>query len=439
MLEHPIEIRTVGKVFRRLIPFLGLLYIVAFLDRVNIGFAALSMNQELGFSNAIYGFGAGIFFIGYFMMEVPGNLIMSKVGARLWIARILFTWGIISGLTAWVSTPMQFCVLRFLLGVAEASFFPGIIYYLSTWCRSKDQAKAVAFFMMSLPVCNILAAPLSSYLLGISWLGWSGWKWLFMLEAFPSLILGIITPFYLTNRPEDAGWLDDEERSWLVRALAEEQAAKQGRKCYTLIQAFTDRDILILSAIYLVWVCGFYGITLFLPILVKALSSTISNQTVGFLVMIPYIFGFFSMYLIGHHSDRTGERRYHTVAGMLTGAFGLAGSVYLADISVAVSMIFYTIAVMGIYGSFGPFWSIPSSFLTATSAAGAIAMINSVGNLGGFLGPYAMGFIRDATGSFNGGVIFLVACMVAAAGLVMMVRKAGNSSESKRIVTEGNR
>lgn len=439
MEDHSVEIRTVAKVFRRLIPFLGLLYIVAFLDRVNIGFAALSMNHELGFSNAIYGFGAGIFFIGYFMMEVPGNLIMSKVGARLWIARILVTWGIISGLTAWVSTPMQFYVLRFLLGVAEASFFPGIIYYLSTWCRSKDQAKAVAFFMMSLPVCNILAAPLSSYLLGISWLGWSGWRWLFILEAFPSVILGIITPFYLTNRPEDAGWLDDEERGWLVRALAGEQAVKKGRKCYTLIQAFADRDILLLSAIYFVWVCGFYGITLFLPILVKALSSTISNQTVGFLVMIPYIFGFFSMYLIGHHSDRTGERRYHTVAGMLTGAFGLAGSVYLADISVAVSMIFYTIAVMGIYGSFGPFWSIPSSFLTATAAAGAIAMINSVGNIGGFLGPYAMGFIRDATGSFNGGIIFLVACMVAAAGLVMMVRQAGNPGESRRIVTEGNR
>lgn len=431
MQDSSIEIRTVGKVFRRLIPFLGLLYIVAFLDRVNVGFAALSMNQDLGFSNAIYGFGAGIFFIGYFIMEVPGNLIMSRVGARLWIARILITWGIISGLTAWVSTPMQFYVLRFLLGVAEASFFPGIIYYLSTWCRSKDQAKAVAFFMMSLPVCNILASPISSYLLGITWLGWNGWKWLFILEALPSIILGIITPFYLTNRPEEAGWLDNEERGWLVRALAEEQAAKQGRKHYTLLQAFADRDILILSGIYFAWVCGFYGITLFLPILVKALSSTISNQTVGFLVMVPYIFGFFSMYLIGQHSDRTGERRYHTVAGMLTGAFGLAGSVYLADISVTVSMIFYTIAVMGIYGSFGPFWSIPSSFLTATAAAGAIAMINSVGNLGGFLGPYAMGFIRDATGSFKGGVIFLVACMIVAAGLVMMVRKTGREAVLK--------
>lgn len=420
-----LEKRTVRKVFRRLLPFLGLLYIVAFLDRVNVGFAALSMNKDLGFSNAIYGFGAGIFFIGYFLMEVPGNLIMAKVGARLWIARILITWGIISGLTAWVSTPMQFYVLRFLLGVAEASFFPGIIYYLSTWSRSRDQAKSVAFFMMSLPVCNMLAAPLSAYLLGITWLGWTGWKWLFILEAIPSLILGIITPFYLTNRPEDARWLSGEERNWLSGKLAEERADKRQRNHYTLLQALSDRDVLILSGIYFAWVCGFYGVTLFLPILVKALSSGLSNQMVGFLVMVPYIFGFFAMYFIGRHSDKTGERRYHTVAGMLTGAIGLAGSVVLAEISIPVSMFFFTVAVMGIYGSFGPFWSIPASFLTTTAAAGAIAMINSIGNLGGFAGPYAMGFIRDLTGSFNGGIVFLVACLLAAAILIMLLHKAG--------------
>lgn len=431
MTDSPVGKRTVKKVFRRMMPFLGLLYIVSFLDRVNVGFAALSMNQELGFSNAIYGFGAGIFFIGYFLMEIPGNLIMARVGARIWIARILITWGIISGLTAWVSTPMQFYVVRFFLGVAEASFFPGIIYYLSTWSRSKDQAKAVAFFMMSLPICNIVAAPLSAYLLGITWLGWSGWKWLFIMEALPSVILGIICPFYLTNKPEDAGWLDKEERTWLVNALAAEQAAKQERRKYSLMQAFADRDILILSGIYFAWVCGFYGVTLFLPIQVKALSSTLSNQMVGFLVMIPYIFGFFAMYLIGHHSDRTGERRYHTVAGLLTGAVGFAGSVFLADISITVSMVFFTIAVMGVYGSFGPFWSIPSSFLTATAAAGAIAMINSIGNLGGFVGPYAMGFIRDATGSFTGGIMFLVVCMLSAAGLVLLIRKVGEEGREK--------
>ncbi len=425
MNDIHLEKRVVDRVFRRLMPFLCLLYTVAFLDRVNVGFAALSMNEDLGFSNTVYGFGAGIFFIGYFIMEVPGNLIMIRVGARLWIARILVTWGIISGLTAWVSTPMEFYLVRFFLGVAEAGFFPGIIYYLSTWTRSRDQARAVAIFMMALPVCNIVASPLSTYLLEITWLGWDGWKWLFILEAVPSVILGVITPFYLTDRPEDARWLDDEERAWLTGVLAAERSARLERKDYTLAQALRDRDVLLLSAIYFTWICGFYGVTMFLPTLVKGLSATMTNRTVGFLVMAPYVFGFFAMYGIGRHSDRTGERRYHTIAGMVTGALGLAASVFLADISITVSIFSFTIAVMGIYGSFGPFWSIPSSFLTGTAAAGAIAMINSIGNLGGFAGPYLMGFIGDAAGSFTGGVIFLAACMLAAAMLLMMVRKTG--------------
>lgn len=430
MTDGQLEERTVSKVFWRLMPFLGLLYIVAFLDRVNVSFAALSMNRELSFNSEIYGFGAGIFFIGYFLMEVPGNLIMAKVGARIWIARILITWGLISGLTAYVSTPMEFYVVRFMLGVAEASFFPGIIYYLSTWSRSRDTAKAVAFFMMSLPVCNVVASPISTYILGITWMGWAGWKWLFIIEAVPSLVLGVITPFYLTNKPEDAKWLADDEREWLVGALAAERDAKQEKKKYTLMQAFADRDVIILSGIYLTWVCGFYGVTMFLPILVKGLSASMSNQTVGYLVMVPYIFGFFAMYFIGRHSDKTGERRWHTFGGMLTGAVGLTGSVLLADISITVSMIFFTIAVMGIYGSFGPFWSIPASFLTTTAAAGAIAMINSIGNLGGFIGPYAMGFIGRATGSFTGGILFLVASLLIAAVLLMMLRKAGRDDRA---------
>ena len=420
-----LEKRTVSKVFRRLMPFLGLLYIVSFLDRVNIGYAALSMNQDLGFSNAVYGLGAGIFFIGYFLMEIPGNLIMARVGARIWMARILITWGIISGLTALVATPMQFYLVRFFLGVAEASFFPGIIYYLGTWCRGEDQAKAVAFFMMSLPVCNIVGAPVSTWLLGMTWLGISGWKWLFILEALPAVLLGILTPFYLTNRPAEAKWLADDERRWLTDTLQAESSKKAETKRYTLLQAFSDLDVIILSAIYFFWVCGFYGLGLFLPILVKALSASLSNQAVGFLVAVPYLFAFIAMFFVGRNSDRTGERRWHTVFGMVTGAIGLGCSVLFAGISVFASMVFFSISVMGIYASFGPFWSIPHSFLTATAAAGAIAMINSVGNLGGFIGPYAMGYIRDTTGSFHGGLVFLVGCLLAAAGLLIALRKSG--------------
>jgi ACS family tartrate transporter-like MFS transporter len=425
MDKASLEKRTVRKVFGRLIPFLCVLYIAAFLDRVNIGFAALSMNGDLGFSSEVYGLGAGIFFVGYFLMEVPGNLIMAKVGARLWIARILVTWGIVSGLTAFVSTPLQFYAARFALGVAEASFFPGIIYYLSTWCRSKDQAKAVSLFMMSLPVCNIVGAPLSTYLLGIDWLGLAGWKWLFVLEGLPPVILGIITPFYLTDRPDDARWLDEDEKAWLGASLTEEGNSKADRGSYTLIQAFSDRDVLLLSGVYFTWVCGFYGITMFLPILVKTLSTTMTNQTVGLLVMIPYVFGFIAMYLVGRHSDRTGERRAHVICGMLVAASGLVGSLFLSGSGMAASMITYTIAVTGIYAAFGSFWSIPTSFLTATAAAGAIAMINSIGNLGGFLGPYAVGFIRDKTGSFAGGILFLVVSLIAAAALLTAIRKTG--------------
>jgi MFS transporter, ACS family, tartrate transporter len=424
-----LEKRTVSKVFWRLMPFLGLLYIISFLDRVNVGYAALSMNKDLAFSNTIYGLGAGIFFIGYFLMEIPGNLIMAKVGARIWIARILITWGIVSGLTALVSTPMQFYLVRFFLGVAEASFFPGIIYYLGTWCRAKDIAKGVAFFMMSLPICNVLGAPISTYLLGMNWLGIAGWKWLFIVEAVPAVVMGIVTPFYLTNRPADAKWLADDERTWLMGTLESESIKKVERKKYTLLQAFADLDVIKLSAIYFFWVCGFYGVGLFLPILVKALSTAISNQMVGFLVAVPYIFAFITMYFVGKSSDRTGERRWHTVFGMVIGAVGLGGSVLFANISVFVSMIFFTISVMGIYASFGPFWAIPHSFLTASVAAGAIAMINSIGNLGGFVGPYAMGYIRDATGSFNGGLLFLVGCLLAAAVLLISLRKSGRNTK----------
>jgi len=420
-----LEERTVKKVFWRLMPFLCLLYIIAFLDRVNVSYAALSMNKDLGFSNAVYGFGAGIFFIGYFVMEIPGNLIMARVGARIWIARILISWGIIAGLTALVSTPHQFYLVRFFLGVAEASFFPGIIYYLGTWCRAKDQAKAVAIFMMSLPLCNVLGAPVSTYLLGIDWLNIAGWKWLFILEAIPAVILGIMTPFYLTNRPADAKWLSDDERNWLINVLALEAGKKVEKKKYTLWQAFSDSDVIKLSAVYFFWVCGFYGLGLFLPILIKSLSAAISNQMVGFLVALPYSVAFIAMFLVGRNSDRTGERRWHTVFGMITGAVGLGCSVLFAHSSIFVSMIFFTLSVMGIYASFGPFWAIPHSFLTATAAAGAIAMINSVGNFGGFVGPYAMGYIHDATGSFNGGLLFLVGCLLAAAVLLISLGKSG--------------
>lgn len=428
MSNDMLETRVVKKTFWRILPFLFVLFIIAFLDRVNVGFAALTMNKELGFSSAVYGLGAGIFFIGYFIMEVPGNLIMAKVGARLWIARILITWGLISGATAFVTTSTEFYIVRFMLGVAEASFTPGIIYYLSNWFRAKDQAKALALFLMAMPASSIIGAPISSFLLGINWLGWSGWKWMFVLEAIPALIFGIITVLYLTDRPDQAKWLRTDERDWLIKELAAEKEAKLEKKQYTLMQSFGDRDVLLLSAAYFAWVSGFYGITMFLPTLVKTLQSSMSNQFVGVLVMAPYIVGLVSMVLVGRHSDKTNERRFHTMGCMIVGAIGLSSSVYFSGVNVLTAMLFYMVAVGGVYGAFGPFWSIPSSFLTGAGAAGAIAMINSIGNLGGFLGPYSMGYIKDLTGSYNSGVLFLASCLVLCAVLLAFLKKTGKAA-----------
>jgi nitrate/nitrite transporter NarK len=385
------------------------------------------MNHALGFSSTVYGAGAGVFFLGYFLMEVPGNLIMTKVGARIWMTRILVTWGIISMTTALVKTPGQFYVVRFLLGMAEASFSPGIVFYLTHWFRARDQAKAVAFYITAMPACNVIASPISAALLGVTWLGFGGWQWLFILEGIPALVLGVVTFFYLTDIPEQAKWLTSEERGVLVQMMQDDKAAKSQRGTYNLRQSFLDRDVLLLSVIYFAWMGGLYGITMFLPILVKGLQSAMSNQTVGYLVMLPYLAAFITMILVSIHSDKVNERRYHIMACMLVSAIGLAGSVYLSTVSIFVAMALYAVALMGVNAAFGPFWAIPSSFLQGAGAAGAIAMINSIGNLGGFAGPYSMGYIRDATGSYNSGVLFLSGGLVTAALLMMMVRRSGTA------------
>jgi len=429
MNDSQLENRTVKKVSFRLLPFLFICFAAAFLDRVNVGFAALQMNKALDFSSAVYGLGAGIFFIGYFTMEVPGNLIMAKVGARRWIARILITWGIISGLTAFVSTPMQFYIVRFFLGVAEASFFPGIIFYLGNWYQQKDHAKAIALFMISLPACNVIGSPLSSFLLGLTWLGLAGWKWLFILEALPSVILGIVTLLYLTDKPEQAKWLDDDQRNWLVEVLQKEKETKQAVKKYTVMQAFADRDVMKLSVAYLAWMCGYYGVIMFLPTLVKGLSAAMSNQAVGFWVALPYAVALVAMILVGRHSDRTNERRFHVVFCMAVAALGLVLSVYMAKVSVLTSMLFYALTVAGAYSAFSPFWAIPNSFLSLSAAAGGIAFINSIGNLGGFIGPYVMGYIKDFTGSFEAGALFLAGCLALCGLILLTLRKSGKAAE----------
>lgn len=423
-----LEQQTVKKVTVRLIPFLFFCFAISILDRVNIGFAALQMNQVLGFTSEVYGFGAGIFFLGYFLLEVPGSAAMTKWGARKWISRIMFSWGIISTMTAFVTTPIQFYTIRFLLGVAEASFFPCMTWYLSNWYQTKHHAKAIAGFMIAIPSASAIGAPISTWLLGLDLWGLHGWQSLFILEGIPSVLMGFVVLMYLTDKVQDAHWLEKDEKDWLESTIKKEQEQKQAAKRLSFLQALKERDVLVLSLGYFAWMCGYYGVVMFLPTLVKGMSATFSNTMTGGIVGIMYLIGAVTMYLVGRNSDRMNERRYHVAACLTVSAIGLASSVYFASSDVTLGLVFYAISLAGAYGAYSPFWAIPPAYLSGTAAAAGIAFINSVGNLGGFFGPYVMGYVSQLTGSYNYGVLFLAFCMIAsAANIIICVRQTGKS------------
>jgi MFS transporter, ACS family, tartrate transporter len=425
--------RTLRKVTWRLIPFMFLLYIVAYLDRVNVGFAALQMNKDLGLSDAVYGLGAGIFFIGYFLFEIPSNLILERVGARIWIARIMLTWGVISAAMMFVTGPVSFYVLRFLLGLAEAGFFPGMILYLTYWFPARERARRVAGFMAAIPFAGIIGSPLSGWLLTLDgFAGLRGWQILFLIEGIPAVILGIVVLFYMTDRPEHAGWLDSEERGWLRDALGRENRIKADHGEYTTRQAMTDGKVWLLAFVYFGVVTSVYGVSLWLPLIIEDFSG-LGDLLVGLLGALPYIAGAIGMVLFARHSDATGERRWHvavatfiaTVGLVLTGATG----------SPTFEMVALIIAALGIYSSLATFWSLPTAFLSGTAAAAGIALINSVGNLGGFVGPYAVGYIKGATGSFYAGLLFLAALILLAGLAALFVRHERSLEEVEEVVT----
>lgn len=414
--ENVLEKDVVRKVTKRLIPFLFLCFAISILDRINIGFAALKMNADLKFSSEVYGLGAGIFFIGYFLLEVPGGALMTKYGARKWISRIMVSWGLVSLFTAFVTTPTEFYIIRFLLGISEASFFPCMAWYLSTWFQGKNHAKAISSFMVAIPMASAIGSPLSTYLLTLNIWGLHGWQTLFILEALPSVILGIIAYFYLTDSIETAEWLNDNEKKWLTGVLAKEQQEK--KKKISFLQTLKDKDVLMLSGGYFGWMCGYYGIVMFLPILVKGVATKMSLGIVGWVIGGMYLVGGISMILVGRSSDRMQERKYHVAGCLFVSAIGLILSVYFSKISIGVALATYTVSLAGAYGAFSPFWSIPPAYLSGTAAAAGIALINSVGNLGGFLGPYVMGYVSNATGSSDTGVLFLGGCMMISAILI---------------------
>ncbi|MGM0922206.1 MAG: MFS transporter [Bacillota bacterium] len=432
MDQFALEQSTTKKVTLRLIPFLFLCFVIAILDRVNIGFAALQMNEDLGFSNTVFGLGAGIFFLGYFLLEVPGSAMMTKIGARKWISRIMVTWAIIAILMAFVQTPMQFYAARFLLGIAEASFYPCLVFYLSGFYQTKHHAKAIAGFMLAIPGANALGSPLSTFLLGVDWLGMAGWQWLFILEAIPALILGVIAYFYLDDKIEDVKWLNKDEKQWLINVTTKENLEKQKVKHYTFLQALKDRDVLILSLGYFCWMMGYYGINMFLPTISQGLSETtsLSTQGMGWLLGLMYLCAMVVMILVGNHSDKKNERRWHVAGCLIVSALAMITSSYIADTSIILSFVFLTIALCGTFGAYSPFWAIPPSFLTGAAAGGAIALINSIGNLGGFFGPYMVGYIKDLTGSFHNGMIFLGCSMVIGSLIIVfLVKQSGKALE----------
>jgi D-galactonate transporter len=401
-----LEARTIARVTRRLVPFLVLCYFVAYLDRVNVGFAALTMNADIGLSASAFGFGAGIFFVAYFFFEIPSNLILERFGARRWIARIMFTWGLVSGAMAFVTGEWSFIGLRALLGVAEAGFFPGIIFYLTLWFPTAYRARIVGAFMAAIPLSTVIGAPISGALLGMhGMLGLKGWQWLFLLEAAPSLILSVVVLRYLTDRPADAAWLAPDEKAWLIERMASERRQREAAKEYTVAQVLRKPAVWALSLIYFAEVATNYGLSFFLPQIVKAFGVT--NLQAGIISAIPYAVGTIGILWWSRRSDRHSERRLHLAIPMVIAAAGIGVAAVVDDPFWKMAAL--SVAGFGIFACLPVFWTFPTAFLSGAAAAGGIAMINSIGNLAGFAGPFAMGRLKDVTGTYTAGLLVLAA------------------------------
>jgi MFS transporter, ACS family, tartrate transporter len=419
-LDTGIERVVLGKVTRRLIPFLFVLYIFNFLDRTNVSVAALTMKPDLGLSDAVYGTGAGIFFLGYFFLEVPSNLILQRLGARVWMARIMVTWGIISSATMFVRGPTSFYTMRFLLGVAEAGFFPGMIFYLTQWFPAAERAKALSRFMLASSLAGVLGGPLSAALLKLNGVaGLKGWQWIFLAEGLPSVVLGIITLLCLTDRPAAAGWLSAKEREWLIARLQRDQAHREQRHGFTLWQAFAHPQILLLCGVYLTSVTAGYGVGFWTPLILKS-RSTWPDPVISVVASIPGLIGAIGLLTAGVHSDRSGERRWHVAAAVWVGATGVVLGAWAH--SAVLTLAAFSLASLGMASALGPFWAMSTSVMSGTAAAGAIAYINCVGNLGGFVGPSLMGHLKEWTGSFTPGLCLLAASLLLTGVLALLVR-----------------
>ena len=422
--------QTRRRIAYRVVPFLFLLYVVAFLDRMNIGAAALQMPQELGFSDRVVGLGAGVFFLGYFLLEVPGALIAERWSARRWIARIMISWGVVTVLMAFIHTAHQFYLVRFLVGAAEAGFFPAVIVYLTHWFRYQDRAKAVAWFYAANPLSYVIGSPIAGVLLGLTWLNLKGWRWLFIMEGIPAVVLGVITIYYLVDWPKDAKWLTANEQDWITEQLRKEKEAKQNIRSYSVWEAFRQRDVILLTLGYFFALTGGYGISFWLPTILKRLSGQ-SDLKVTLLAAVPYLAGFVTQQFNGWHSDRTRERRWHAAVPLFLCAISLCLAVILAA-KTTLSVALFTV-VGACYFAYHPcFWAVPTAFLSESAAAASIGLINSVGNLGGFMGPMVMGYLVHRTHIFAAGLLYLAGSLFVSA-ILMLAVGAGHGHASHKL------
>lgn len=432
-MNTSIEKRTIKKVGLRLIPLMLVCYLVNYLDRINVGFAALHMNEDVGITATVFGWGAGLFFISYFLCEVPSNMALHRVGARRWIARIMITWGIVSTCFAFVQGPVSFMALRFLLGIAEAGFFPGMVLYISYWFPQEYRGRLTALFMTAIPLSALIGAPLSGFLLETaSFWSIASWKWMFIIEGVPAIILGVVVLVYLTDRPSEAKWLTPEEKDWLVSKLSVEKTASH---LSSFKDAFKSLNVMLMGVIHLGFAVGSYGIAIWLPQILK--GHGLSSFHIGLMSMIPYGVAIVGMIAWGALSDKSPNRSLHVAASCLLGAIGLLIAAAVPTLSGA--MVGISISTLGVIAARPIFWTLPGSFLTGSAAAAGIAFINAFGNLGGFIGPYVIGLIKDQTGSFTLGIVAtsLPLALSVVAALVLAKRlaplravAAANTSES---------
>jgi MFS transporter, ACS family, tartrate transporter len=435
-MDEQLEKSAMRKIYLRLLPFAFVTYSLCYMDRINVTFAGLTMRGDLGLSATVFGFAVGTFYWGYFLFEVPSNIVMEKVGARLWIARIMITWGILAGLTALVTGPISFAVVRFLLGVAEAGFFPGMILYFTYWFPAQHHARIVSGILAGFVIAVAGGAPISTALLSLDGMfDLRGWQIMYIAEAIPTVILGIATFFILTDRPEQARFLTAEEKAWLAAKLAAERQAKEAVRTFSILQGMFNPKVLLLSLNYFGIVTASLGMLFFIPQIIKSLGVT-SNMTVGWLTMLPYICGTLSLVTWGRISDRMQERRWNLLAACVVSTVGLL----IAGLTMGTwwALVGMSIAAIGFYGSKGPFWAMPQMFLTGTAAAASLAWINCIGNLGGFFGPWYVGVIKDMTGSYAGGLFGLAALGLASAMIAAFWLRIPDTTMSKQPLPVGS-